>query len=32
MHFNLYEAIEGLERTSQTLEYFVSGLSDGWLQ
>jgi hypothetical protein len=26
------EAIEVLERTPQTLEYFLSGLSDSWLQ
>jgi len=32
MHFNIDEAIEVLERTPQTLEYFLSGLSDGWLQ
>lgn len=32
MNFNLQEAIEILERTPQTLEYFLSGLSDGWLQ
>jgi len=32
MHFDLKEAIEVLERTPQTLEVFLSGLSDGWLQ
>lgn len=32
MNFTLKEAIEVLERTPQTLEYFLSGLSDGWLQ
>lgn len=32
MNFNMQEAIEVLERTPQTLEYFVSGLSNGWLQ
>lgn len=32
MNFNLKEAIEVLERTPQTLEVFLSGLSDGWLQ
>ncbi|MEC0207827.1 DinB family protein [Paenibacillus ehimensis] len=32
MNFNLKEAIEVLERTPQTLEYMLSGLSDGWLQ
>jgi hypothetical protein len=32
MNFNMKEAIEVLERTPQTLEYFLSGLSDGWLQ
>jgi hypothetical protein len=32
MNFNIKEAIEVLERTPQTLEYFLSGLSDGWLQ
>jgi len=31
MHFNLKEAIEVLERTPQTLESFLSGLSEGWL-
>lgn len=31
MKFNLKEAIEILERTPQTLEHFLSGLSDGWL-
>ncbi|MGE8206795.1 DinB family protein [Heyndrickxia sp. NPDC080065] len=32
MNFNMNEAIEVLERTPQTLEYFLSGLSDKWLQ
>lgn len=32
MNMNLEEAIEVLERTSITLEYFLSGLSDSWLQ
>jgi DinB superfamily len=32
MNFNLDEAIEVLERTPQTLEYFLLGLSDSWLQ
>jgi hypothetical protein len=32
MNFNLQEAIEVLERTPQTLEYFLSGLSHEWLQ
>lgn len=31
MQFNLKEAIEVLERTPQTLSYFLSGLSEGWL-
>ena len=31
MNFNLNEAIEILERTPQTLEYFLSGLSGEWL-
>ncbi|AYB38476.1 DinB family protein [Brevibacillus laterosporus] len=31
MNFNMEEAIEVLERTPQTLEYFLSGLSDRWL-
>ncbi|MFF2094208.1 DinB family protein [Paenibacillus sp. NPDC058174] len=31
MHFKLKEAIEVLERTPRTLEFFLSGLSDGWL-
>nr|WP_106781748.1 DinB family protein [Lysinibacillus timonensis] len=31
MQFNLKEAIEVLERTPKTLEYFLSGLSEGWL-
>jgi hypothetical protein len=32
MNLTMKEAIEVLERTPQTLEYFLSGLSDGWLQ
>ncbi|WP_391118339.1 DinB family protein [Psychrobacillus sp. L3] len=32
MNFNLKEAIEVLERTPHTLECFLSGLSDEWLQ
>jgi hypothetical protein len=32
MQFNLNEAIEILERTPQTVECFLSGLSEGWLQ
>lgn len=32
MNFNMNEAMEVLERTPQTLEYFLTGLSDGWLQ
>ncbi|MDR0269359.1 DinB family protein [Paenibacillus sp.] len=32
MNFNLKEAIEVLERTPQTMAYFCSGLSAGWLQ
>ncbi|MNG13584.1 DinB superfamily protein [compost metagenome] len=32
MNFSMKEAIEVLERTPQTLEYFLSGLSDRWLQ
>lgn len=32
MNFQLEEAIEVLERTPQTMEYFLSGLSDKWLQ
>ncbi|SEM74164.1 DinB family protein [Lihuaxuella thermophila] len=31
MNFNLQETIEVLERTPQSIEYFLSGLSDGWL-
>jgi hypothetical protein len=31
MNFNLNEAIEILERTPETLEYFLTGLSNGWL-
>jgi uncharacterized damage-inducible protein DinB len=32
MNFNMKEAIEILQRTPQTLESFLSGLSDSWLQ
>ncbi|WP_145947279.1 DinB family protein [Paenibacillus sp. Y412MC10] len=32
MNFNMDEAIEVLERTPRTLEFFLSGLSNGWLQ
>lgn len=32
MNFNLNEAIEVLERTPQTLEIFLSGLSNRWLK
>lgn len=32
MNFNLKEAIEVLERTPNTLESFLIGLSDDWLQ
>jgi hypothetical protein len=32
MNFSMKEAVEVLERTPQTLEYFLSGLSDRWLQ
>ncbi|OLS40106.1 DinB family protein [Bacillus sp. MRMR6] len=32
MEFKLKEAIEILERTPQSLEYFLAGLSAGWLQ
>lgn len=32
MNFKMTEAIEVLERTPQTLDYLLSGLSDGWLQ
>ncbi|WP_102348495.1 DinB family protein [Bacillus sp. Marseille-P3661] len=32
MNFDMKEAIEVLERTPQTLEFFLLGLSDGWLQ
>ncbi|WP_243296524.1 DinB family protein [Bacillus litorisediminis] len=32
MNFDIKEAIEVLERTPQTLEYFLSGLSKGWLE
>lgn len=32
MNLNFMEAIEILERTPQTLENFLSGLSEDWLQ
>lgn len=32
MNFTMKEAIEILERTPQSLEFFLSGLSEGWLQ
>lgn len=32
MNFNLKEAIEVLERTPGTIEHFLTGLSQGWLQ
>jgi hypothetical protein len=32
MNFNMKEAIEVLERTPQSLENFLSGLSDAWLK
>lgn len=32
MNFTLEEAMEVLERTPRTLECFLDGLSDGWLQ
>jgi hypothetical protein len=32
MNFNMKEAIEILQRTPQTLESFLSGLSDSWLE
>ncbi|MBS4219936.1 DinB family protein [Bacillus sp. FJAT-49711] len=32
MNFNIKEAIEVLERTTTTLEFFLSGLSNGWLE
>ncbi|WP_188456465.1 DinB family protein [Virgibacillus oceani] len=32
MNFNIEEAIDLLDRTPQTLEYFLIGLPDGWLQ
>lgn len=32
MHFDLDEAIEILERTPQTLEHFLAGLSPVWLE
>ena len=31
MNFNMKEAVDVLERTPQTLEYFLSGSSDRWL-
>jgi hypothetical protein len=31
MNFDMVEAIEVLERTPQTLEHFLTGLSEGWL-
>lgn len=31
MNFNMKEAVEILQRTPQTLEYLLSGLSDAWL-
>jgi hypothetical protein len=32
MHFTMKEAIEVLERTPKTLEYFLSGLSEEWVR
>jgi hypothetical protein len=32
MNFDLNEAIEILERTPKTLEYFLAGLAKGWLE
>ncbi len=32
MNFSLKEAIQVLERTPQALQYFLSGLSDRWLE
>ncbi|RNF39002.1 DinB family protein [Planococcus salinus] len=32
MQFTVEEAMEVLERTPRTLQYFLSGLSDSWLQ
>lgn len=32
MNFNLTEAIEILERTPRTMDVFLSGLSEGWLE
>ncbi|WP_456275995.1 DinB family protein [Bacillus sp. AK128] len=32
MNFKINEAIEVLERTPETLDYFISGLSESWLQ
>lgn len=32
MNFNMKEAVEILERTPQTVESLLSGLSDNWLQ
>ncbi|MBT2655402.1 DinB family protein [Bacillus sp. ISL-18] len=31
MHFYMKEATEVLERTPQSIEYFLSDLSEGWL-
>jgi hypothetical protein len=31
MNFNMKEAREILERTPQTLEYFLTGVSEGWI-
>ena len=31
MNFHMHEAFEILERTPETLECFLSGLSEGWL-
>jgi hypothetical protein len=32
LNFNMKEAIEVLERTPKTLEYFLAGLSEHWLE
>lgn len=32
MNFSMKEAIEVLERTPQTLKFFLSGLSEGWIR
>ena len=32
MNFNMKEAMEVLERTPRTLEWFLAGISDSWLQ